>query len=126
MIAWLQAQMTDRAVAVSLASVLIVPVTLWFMIRCLMWHRESRKPWDTGAFGLNFGGAVAAAWFLAEAMLDVGDPPAHWRIYVVVLSFALLHHSVLKCMEMWITTRKTPAPASATSASAGDSPAPPS
>lgn len=124
MIAWLQTQMADRVVAVSLAGVLIAPITICFMIRCLMWHRESHKPWDTGAFGLNLGGAVAATWFLVEALLDVGDPPGHWRIYVIVLSLALLHHSAQKCIEMWITTRKPPA--SATSASAGDTPAPPS
>lgn len=108
MIAWLQTQMADRAVAISVASMLIVPATLWFMIRCLMWHRENKKPWDTGAFGLNLGGAVAAVWFLAEAILDVGTPPGHWRIYVLVLSLALLHHSAQKCLEMWITTRRPP------------------
>lgn len=46
-------------------------------------------------YGLNVGGAVVATWFLVEAIFNVGRPPAHWRIYVLVLSLGLFHRSLM-------------------------------
>jgi hypothetical protein len=100
--------MADRTNAVTIPALLLVPVSVWFMVRCLLWHRERRPPWDTASFALNFAGGLAALWFIAEAILNVSDPPNSWRIYVIVLSLALLHHSASKCIDAWTLSRKPP------------------
>lgn len=108
-LAAVRAFLGDRTAAITAGSICLALPTFWFMGRCIMWHRKRRKPWDTGAFGLSVAGAVAAVWFMLEAMFNVGTPPPHWRIYVVVLSFALLHHSIVKAIDLWASTAKPPA-----------------
>ncbi len=105
---WIRVGMADRTNAVTLAAAVIVPMSALFMARCLMWHREKRPPWDTATFALNLGGAFAAVWFIVEAILNVSDPPSSWRIYVIVLSLSLLHHSIKKAIDSWALSRKPP------------------
>ncbi len=106
--AWMAGLASNRQSAITFASLMITPPTLLFMTRCLRWHGGRKTPWDTGAFGLNVGGAVAASWMIVEAILDVGAPPGHWRVYVVILSVALLHHSLEKSFALWRESRRPP------------------
>jgi hypothetical protein len=103
--AFLREVMVDRGVAVTCAGAVVLPPSIWFMMRCLA-HR--REPWDTAAFAMQIGAVFAAIWMIVESLLNVGNPPGHWRIYIVFLSLGLLHHALAKCRDMWLGTRAPP------------------
>jgi hypothetical protein len=92
---------------IALPLLVTTAITILFKALCVMRDAKS-EPWDVVMFASSIGGIVAALWMIGESALNVGHPPGHWRIYVVIVSLGFASFLFDKCRGMWPRRLKPP------------------